>query len=78
MHSQRTRALRARAIEKPILIVTESERHRRRRRHQFHRSAIANLRFEISLIAADRSGLKSTRRCLSVAARVERRPQGRD
>jgi hypothetical protein len=35
-----------------------------------------NLRFEISLIAADRSGLKINSQLLSVAARVERRPQG--
>jgi hypothetical protein len=35
-----------------------------------------NLRFEISLNAADRSGLKVNSALLSVAARVERRPQG--
>ena len=35
-----------------------------------------NLRFEISLNAADRSGLRINSALLSVAARVERRPQG--
>ena len=34
-----------------------------------------NVRFEISLIAADRAHLKITSALLSVAARVERRPQ---
>lgn len=71
----RTRVLRRAALEKPILIVTddadginaggvinfiESER---------------NVRFEISLIAADRARLKIDSALLSVAARVERRPQ---
>jgi len=72
----RTRALRARAIERPILIVTD------------HKDGLdgggvinfievdRNLRFEISLNAADRSGLKINSALLSVAARVERRLQG--
>jgi len=72
----RTRALRARAIEKPILVVTESE-------NGIDGGAVINfievdrnLRFEISLNAADRSGLRINSALLSVAARVERRPQG--
>jgi len=72
----RTRALRALAIEKPILVVTESE-------DGIDGGAVINfievdrnLRFEISLIAADRSRLKVNSALLSVAARVERRPQG--
>jgi hypothetical protein len=72
---KRTRALRARAIEKPILLVTENE-------SGLDGGAIINfievnrnLRFEISLNAADRSGLKVNSALLSVAARVERRPQ---
>lgn len=72
----RTRGLRARAIEKPILLVTESE-------GGIDGGAVINfievdrnLRFEISLNAADRSNLKVNSALLSVAARVERRPQG--
>ena len=72
----RTRALRARAIEKPILVVTEVE-------GGIDGGAVINfievdrnLRFEISLNAADRSRLKVNSALLSVAARVERRPQG--
>jgi hypothetical protein len=72
----RTRALRARAVQKPILIVTEDK-------DGLDGGAVINfvevdrnLRFEISLNAADRSGLKINSALLSVAARVERRPQG--
>ena len=72
----RTRALRAAAIERPILIVTDDE-------HGLDAGGVINfievdrnVRFEISLIAADRSGLKINSALLSVAARVERRPQG--
>jgi len=71
-----TRTLRARAIEKPILIVTEDQ-------NGIDGGAVINflevnrnLRFEISLIAADRSGLRINSALLSVAARVERRSQG--
>jgi hypothetical protein len=73
---KRTRALRTLAIEKPILMVTESE-------DGIDGGAVINfievdrnLRFEISLNAADRSGLRINSALLSVAARVERRPQG--
>ena len=72
----RTRALRASAIERPILLVTEN-------RDGLNGGGVINfievnrnLRFEISLNAADRSGLKINAALLSVAARVERRPQG--
>jgi hypothetical protein len=72
----RTRALRTSAIEKPILIVTESD-------NGLDGGAVINfievdrnLRFEISLNAADRSRLKVNSALLSVAARVERRPHG--
>lgn len=68
-----SRSLRLLAIRKPILMVTDSE------------DGIAgggvinfvevnrNLRFEISLDAADRGGLKIDSALLSVAARVESR-----
>jgi hypothetical protein len=72
----RTRTLRTRAIELPILIVTDD-------RNGLDGGGVINfievnrsLRFEISLNAADRSGLKINSALLSVAARVERRPQG--
>jgi hypothetical protein len=72
----RTRSLRTRAIERPILLVTEDD-------SGLDGGAVINfievnrnLRFEISLNAADRSGLKVNSALLSVAARVERRPQG--
>jgi hypothetical protein len=72
----RTRSLRARAIGKPILLVTEDV-------SGLDGGAVINfievernLRFEISLNAADRSGLKVDSALLSVAMRVERRPQG--
>jgi hypothetical protein len=72
----RTRSLRARAIRKPILLVTEDD-------SGLDGGAVINfievdrnLRFEISLNAADRSGLKVNSALLSVAARVERRPVG--
>ncbi len=72
----RSRTLRARAVERPILIVTEDE-------NGIDGGAVINfievnrnLRFEISLIAADRSGLRINSALLSVAARVERRARG--
>jgi hypothetical protein len=72
----RTRTLRTYAIQRPILIVTED-------RNGLDGGGVINfievnrnLRFEISLNAADRSGLKINSALLSVAARVERRPQG--
>ena len=69
------RPLRMRASEKPILLVTDS-------RDGLTGGGVINfievdrnLRFEISLSAADRSGLKIDSALLSVAARVDaRRP----
>lgn len=70
----RTRALRAAAIDRPILIVTDDK-------DGLAAGAVINfferdrnLRFEISLLAADRARLKIDSALLSVAARVERRP----
>lgn len=72
----RTRTLRTRAAALPILLVTDHE-------HGLEGGGVINflemnrnLRFEISLNAADRSGLKINSALLSVAARVERRPTG--
>jgi uncharacterized protein DUF4154 len=71
----RTRSLRATASQRPVLIVTDDE-------HGFEAGAVINfreanrnVRFEISLVAADRARLKIDAALLSVAARVERRPQ---
>jgi hypothetical protein len=68
-----SRALREIAIRKPILIVTNS-------RDGLDGGGVINfvevnrnLRFEISLDAADRGGLKIDSALLSVAARVEAR-----
>jgi hypothetical protein len=72
----RTRGLRTRAAQKPILIVTEDENGLDGGGIINFVEVNRNLRFEISLIAADRSGLKINSALLSVAARVERRPQG--
>lgn len=70
----RTRALRAAALDRPILLVTDDK-------DGFAAGAVINfferdrnLRFEISLVAADRARLKIDSALLSVAARVERRP----
>ena len=72
----RTRTLRAHAIRHPILIVTESEQGLDGGGVINFIEVNRNLRFEISLNAADRSGLRINSALLSVAARVERRPQG--
>jgi hypothetical protein len=72
----RTRALRASAIRRPILIVTENEQGLDGGGVINFIELDRNLRFEISLNAADRSGLRINSELLSVAARVERRPQG--
>lgn len=71
-----SRPLRAIAIEKPVLLVTDS-------RDGLDGGGVINfievnrnLRFEISLDAAERSGLKIDAALLSVAARVDsRRPR---
>jgi hypothetical protein len=72
----RTRTLRTRASRLPILVVTDNERGLDGGGVINFIEVDRNLRFEISLIAADRSGLKINSALLSVAARVERRPQG--
>jgi hypothetical protein len=71
----RSRALRARAIERPILVVTDDENGLDGGGVINFVEVNRNLRFEISLNAADRSGLRINSALLSVAARVERRPQ---
>jgi uncharacterized protein DUF4154 len=72
----RTRTLRSRAVEQPILIVTDNELGLDGGGVINFIEVDRNLRFEISLIAADRSGLRINSQLLSVAARIERRPQG--
>jgi hypothetical protein len=72
----RTRSLRGAAIKLPILIVTDDVRGLDGGGVINFIEVDRNLRFEISLNAADRSGLKIDPALLSVAARLERRPQG--
>lgn len=72
----RTRPLRAAAIQRPILVVTDDENGLDGGGVINFIEVNRNLRFEISLNAADRSGLRINSALLSVAARVERRPQG--
>jgi hypothetical protein len=72
----RSRSLRAAAMKRPILIVTDDPRGLDAGGIINFIEANRNVRFEISLIAADRSRLKIDSALLSVAARVERRPQG--
>jgi len=72
----RTRPLRARAVQKPILLVTDDQDGIDGGGVINFIEVNRNLRFEISLNAADRSGLRINSALLSVAARVERRPQG--
>jgi hypothetical protein len=72
----RSRPLRAAAIERPILVVTDDQNGLDGGGVINFIEVNRNLRFEISLNAADRSGLKINASLLSVAARVERRPQG--
>jgi hypothetical protein len=72
----RSRALRSGAIKRPILVVTQDESGLDGGGVINFIEVDRNLRFEISLIAADRSGLKIDSSLLSVAARVERRPTG--
>jgi hypothetical protein len=70
----RTRTLRHAALERPILIVTDDDRGLDAGAVINFVEANRNVRFEISLIAADRARLKIDSALLSVAARVERRP----
>src|ERR1700741_542335 len=71
----RTRSLRAAALDKPILIVTDDEKGLDGGGIINFLEANRNVRFELSLIAADRARLRIDSALLSVAARVERRPQ---
>ena len=71
----RSRALREAAIVRPILLVTDDE-------HGLDAGGIINfidvernVRFDVSLAAADRARLKIAAALLAVAAHVERRPQ---
>jgi hypothetical protein len=72
---QGTRTLRAAAVKRPILIVTDDEDGIDSGGVINFIEASRNVRFEISLIASDRARLKINSALLSVAARVERRPQ---
>lgn len=72
---KRTRSLRRAALEKPILLVTDTRDGLDAGSVINFVAAERNVRFEISLIAADRAQLKIDSALLSVAARVERRPQ---
>jgi hypothetical protein len=72
----RTRALRGNAIKRPILIVTDDTNGLDGGGVINFIEVDRNLRFEISLNAADRTGLKFDPALFSVAARLERRPQG--
>jgi len=72
----RTRALREVAIDKPILIVTDDVKGLDAGGIINFLDSEKNVRFEVSLAAADRARLKVAAALLSVAARVERRPLG--
>jgi hypothetical protein len=72
---RRTRALREAAGKLPILVVSEHD-------DGFDGGAVINfieqnrnVRFEVSLAAADRAHLRVDSALLAVAARVERRPE---
>jgi hypothetical protein len=73
----RTRALRNAALERPILIVTDDPRGLDAGGVINFVESNRNVRFEISLMAADRAQLRIDSALLAVAARVERRPQTR-
>lgn len=72
---KRTRTLRSAALARPILVVTDQEGGLDSGSVINFLEANRKVRFEISLLAADRAHLKITSALLSVAARVERRPQ---
>lgn len=71
----RSRSLRAAALKRPILIVTDDEAGLDAGGVINFIPGERNVRFEVSLVAADRARLKINSALLSVAARVERRPQ---
>ena len=70
----RSRTLRNAALERPILLVTDDVRGLDAGAVINFVEADRNVRFEISLISADRARLKIDSALLSVAAHVERRP----
>jgi hypothetical protein len=72
---KQTRALRRAALQRPILLVTDTRAGLDAGGVINFVEAGRNVRFEISLIAADRAQLKIDSALLSVAAKVERRPQ---
>jgi len=71
----RTRALRARAATLPILLVTDRDDGFAGGGVVNFLEAPRNVRFEVSLAAADRARLTIDSALLAVAARVERRAQ---
>jgi hypothetical protein len=71
----RSRSVREAALLKPILIVTDDPRGLDAGGVINFIEVSRNVRFEVSLAAADRARLKIASSLLSVAARVERRPQ---
>jgi hypothetical protein len=71
----RSRSVREAALMKPILIVTDDPRGLDAGGVINFIDVSRNVRFEVSLAAADRARLKIASSLLSVAARVERRPQ---
>jgi uncharacterized protein DUF4154 len=71
----RSRSVREAAILLPILLVTDDERGLDAGGVINFIEQSRNVRFEVSLAAADRARLKIASALLSVAARVERRPQ---
>lgn len=71
----RTRALRAAAAKLPILLVTDTEQGLEAGGVINFIESNRNVRFEVSLEAADRARLRIDSALLAVAAHVERRPQ---
>jgi len=71
----RTRSLRAAAASRPVLLVTDDQDGINGGGVINFIETNRNVRFEISLLAADRARLRIDSALLSVAARVERRPQ---
>ena len=71
----RSRSLRSAAAKLPILLVTEDARGLESGAIINFVQAGRNVRFEVSLGASDRARLKIDSALLSVAARVDRRPQ---
>jgi hypothetical protein len=73
----RTRELRAAALRLPILVVTETADGLMEGSVINFLESNSRVRFEVSLTAANRAGLRIYSSLLSVAARVEQPPQAR-